>query len=261
MISYGYIKQATLAHMDCSEDEAQAMNLFSRFYIFANEAMQAICSGKPKYDYFTVEVVSEYAPLVQDGAIIRLATKDEIRLKDDNPDALSVIFLTDEEVINYNHSNNIYKVCDIISPTGYFISFANKQCYKYFYKIEHIEQIIRSSRFYERESAGKISTRSLAIVGNDFSYIGANKLKFYKPGTYMIPCKYFWYKFTSNLADEEEIDMPEDIALTIPLYVASICLQIDNPQKSAMKRSEFEMALARCTNTDFMSNNKIIGSW
>jgi len=61
-----------------------------------------------------------------------------------------------------------------------------------------------------------------------------------------------WFKFKSGIGDDEEIDMPNDILLTIPLYVASICLQIDHIQRSQVKRAEFEIALGRCTATDFL---------
>ena len=53
--------------------------LQERYHIFANEAMQAICSVKPKYDYFVVQAVSKYLPVINEGNnIFRLATEDEI---------------------------------------------------------------------------------------------------------------------------------------------------------------------------------------
>ena len=91
--------------------------------------------------------------------------------------------------------------------------------------------------------------------------MGKNQLKFYGTGEYLIPVKEFWFVFKSNMADNEEIDMPVDILLTIPLYIASICLQIDDMQRAQIKRTEFELALSRCTNTDFMDLNSIKQSW
>ena len=55
--------------------------------------------------------------------------------------------------------------------------------------------------------------------------------------------------------------MPADIVLCIPLYIASICLQIDNAQRAAIKRNEFELALSRCTSTDFMPVRRIKDLW
>ena len=76
--TYGYLREATMAHIDLDEAEVQAINLLERFHIVANEAMQAICASKPLYKYFEADVVKKYAPLVRDGAIIRVATKEEI---------------------------------------------------------------------------------------------------------------------------------------------------------------------------------------
>ena len=39
MYTYGYIREATMAHIDV-EQEAQAMKIQERYHIFANEAMQ-----------------------------------------------------------------------------------------------------------------------------------------------------------------------------------------------------------------------------
>ena len=82
-------------------------------------------------------------------------------------------------------------------------------------------------------------------------------VKFYKPGRYLIPAKFMWYRFDSGISDEAEIDMPSDIFLTIPLYIASVCYQIDNVQKAQLMRQEFELALARCTAGNFMALNKL----
>ena len=67
--------------------------------------------------------------------------------------------------------------------------------------------------------------------------------------------KYFNGQRLQVTASYESIDMPSDILLTIPLYIASVCLQIDNIQKAQLLRQEFEIALARCTSGDFMTLN------
>ena len=64
MFTYGYIREATMAHLDIDETEAEDMKLLSRFHIFANEAMQAICASKPMYQYIDVTVVEKFDPIV-----------------------------------------------------------------------------------------------------------------------------------------------------------------------------------------------------
>lgn len=52
MYTWGYLRNAILAKMDLSEDEANTQNLTSRFPYFANEALTQICSSvMPKYSF------------------------------------------------------------------------------------------------------------------------------------------------------------------------------------------------------------------
>jgi hypothetical protein len=113
------------------------------------------------------------------------------------------------------------------------------------------------SIFAENSSGAYAGSGVIYRMDDDFSYISKNKLKFYKPGRYLIPAKFMWYRFDSGISDGTEIDMPSDIFLTIPLYIASVCHQIDNIQKGQLMRQEFELALSRCTAGDFMPLNKL----
>lgn len=258
MFTYGYIREAAMAHMDISEEEAQDMHLFSRFHIFANEAMQAICASKPKYQYIEKTVVEEYAPLVIDeGGIIRLATEDEINWNVEEDGEPTFNMLDAESTKAYYNEKNIIKQFESISMTDTFIAFADKQAWKYTIKRPSPEELLS---FDESKPSYKLE-KDKAIVDSDFAYLGKNTLKFYKVGKYEIPAKFMWYRFQSDMSDSTELDMPSDILLTIPLYIAAVCLQIDNPQRAAIKRSEFEMALARCTATDFMTLNEIKSTW
>ena len=57
MYNWSYLKNAALAKLDISEEEANANNLLSRFPIYANEAMTQICSTikpKPEFAKFTI---------------------------------------------------------------------------------------------------------------------------------------------------------------------------------------------------------------
>lgn len=253
MFTYGYIREATMAHLDIDEEEAQAMNLLSRFHIYANEAMQAICAAKPMYQYIDITVVEKFAPLVMDGAIFRTATAEEINWDVDVLGQRPFTFANETQTKNYYHERNIYEQYEVVAMTDTFINFANKQAYKLSEVKPTPEQQLEAEAFGTSLPTGTI--KSLALVDNDFSYIGKNKIKFYKPGNYLIPAKFLWYRFDSGISDTAEIDMPSDILLTIPLYIASICLQIDNIQKSQLLRQQFELALARCTAGDFMSLN------
>lgn len=176
-----------MAHLDLDEAEANAMNLQSRFYIFANDAMMAACAGKPKFEYLEVTIVNKG---------------------------------------------------DIVTMPANFITFADKRA------------------FVTRD--GQETT---ARSGIDYQYGSANSLMFLKPGSYKIPMKTIWHFFQSNTGDSEVIDMPVDIALTLPIYIAAICLEMDNYEKANLKRAEFELALSRCTSTDFMPNNSVPSSW
>lgn len=254
MFTYGYLREATMAHLDLDETEAQDMNLLSRFHIYANEAMQAICASKPMYQYIDITVVDKFAPLVMDGAFFRPATKAEIDWDIDLLGPRPFNFASEAQTKNYYHEKSIYEVLETLSMSDTFINFANKLVYK----IQEIKPSV--SQILEAEAFGGILKpkfeKGAAEIDRDFSYIGKNKIKFYKAGRYMIPAKFMWYRFDSGIGDEEEIDMPSDILMTIPLYIASICLQIDNIQKAQILRQEFELALARCTAGDFMTLNK-----
>jgi hypothetical protein len=55
--------------------------------------------------------------------------------------------------------------------------------------------------------------------------------------------------------------MPIDIFLTIPLYVAAVCLEQDHQQKAAIKRAQFERALDNCTATNFLDLKSVTPSF
>ena len=259
MFTYGYIREATMAHLDIDEEEAQAMNLLSRFHIYANEAMQAICASKPKYQYIDITVVEKFAPLVMDGAFLIPGTEEQINWNTETQGTPDFVFANETQTKNYYHDLNIYEVGETVSMTDTFIVFANKQCYKITERKPTVLEILEAEAFGRTLKTVKIKTQ--ALIDHDFSYISKNQLKFYKPGEFLIPARYLWFRFDSGIGDDTEIDMPADILLTIPLYIASICLQIDNMQKSQILRQEFEMALARCTSGDFMTLNEIKPDW
>lgn len=263
--TYGYLREAVLAHLDIDEEEAQAMHLLERLHIFANEAMQAICSNKPMYQYIDITVVEDYAPLVMDGAFLRLATEEEINWDVEEQGLLPVAFASEDITKDYYHKLGIYKKLETLSMTENFIAFADKKCLKISEYKPTMEELMEAEAFeskaYELAKKKKCMIKEEAIPEYHFSYLGRNSIKFYKTGHYLIPAKYLWFRFDSGISDDTEIDMPADIFMCIPLYIAASCLQIDNMQKAQIKRSEFELALGRCTSTDFMPLNEFKYDW
>lgn len=260
MYTFGYLREAIQAHLDLNEEETQAMHLQERYHIFANEAMQAICGTKPKYKYFEVEAVTSYDPIIYLGDNkYRKATEAEINwecnitpdmteteinvLKPNFADALSTKL--------WYEGQNIYLLNTPVYMPDDFIAFANKQAWAF----------IRNNYFNPEEFVNSHNW-DVSIIkpeyikykadNNMFMYTGSNNLTFLVEGKYYIPYKAIWYRFISNIADSQEIDMPVDIFFCIPLYIAAQCLQIDHAQRALAKRSEFETALARVSNTDFL---------
>ena len=216
--------------------------------------MQAICGSKPQYKYVDVTVVEKFAPLVWDGAFLRLATEAEIKGE------VAATFATEEQTREYYHNINTYEKDEIMSMSDTFLSFAaNKQAYIEEKRKPTIPEILEAEAFHKELKEVIVKRDAKSKV--DFSYIGKNQIQFHTTGRFFIPARFLWFRFDSGIGDEVEIDMPADIFLTIPMYVASICFQIDNPQRAQIMRNEFELALARCINTDFMPLSKIPMSW
>ena len=60
MYTWGYIKNATLAKLDMSENDANRQGLIGRFSFYANEAITQISSTvKPKHTFFEVNVTED----------------------------------------------------------------------------------------------------------------------------------------------------------------------------------------------------------
>ena len=101
------------------------------------------------------------------------------------------------------------------------------------------------------------------IHDEDFEYVGYNELMFYDQGTYRISYNARWFTFTDMIDDDLELPIPNDILDAIPSYVASQCMKIDDEQRAAVLRNEFEVMLARMDDTNFKSNKtfRIGGDW
>lgn len=263
MLTYGYIRDSVQAHLDLTEQETQAMNLQSRYHIYANEAMQAICGTKPKYDYFKAKAVFTYDPIINEGDNkFRPATEDDINwsargLPEPN-------FADEVDTKKWYEGQNIYLLDTPVRMPDDFVAFANKQAWAFImpnsYKSElfvtnYYDYALKPRYDYAlKPRSAKLEPVKTKATKSMFSYTGSNTITFLKEGEYHIPYKAIWFKFKSGITDGVEIDMPIDILVTIPIYIAAQCLQMDHAQRAAAKRAEFELALSRVHNTDFLAN-------
>lgn len=246
MYTYGYIREATQAHIDLDEVETAAMNLQARYHIYANEAMQAICGVKPKYDYFKATAVPFYNKLIRLGNNeYRKATNEELNWEIHGLPEPS--FADEISTKLWYEGQNIYLMNTLVKAPDDFIAFADKQAWA-------ILSYVPSPEVFVGNWAPQQHSSQVPATNKMFKYGGNNTLIFTQAGEYLIPYKALWYRFKSGIGDSDELDIPVDILLTIPLYIAAQCLQVDHAQKALAKRAEFETALARCSNTDFLDN-------
>lgn len=225
--SYGYLKDAVKAHLDLEEEELGLMNINQRFHIFANEAIQHICHNKPKTTYFQFEVVAKFEPLLYDNGILRLATIEE--------QTAGVSLATLDELAVWYNNKGIYQVGQVITMPDDFISFAVKKAFLW---------------------AGSIANK-IAANKSHFIYLSNTEIVPYYVATYLIPYQATWTNFAQDTSDNFRAPMPSDLLLTIPIYVASVCLQQRNLAMASAKRQEFEIALSRCKSTSFLENKDI----
>lgn len=253
MYTFGYLREAIQAHIDLDEQETQAMRLQERYHIFANEAMQAICAIKPKYEYFKCEAVTEYEPIINLGNnVFRKATEAEINWVSQVPAMTEPNFADETDTKLWYEGQNIYLLNSPIKMPDEFIAFAEKQAWAFIHNNRFDSEL-----FIKGYSSNLPEVSRVRATSDQFMYSSRNTLTFLEEGEYWIPYKAIWYYFKSNMDNDEVIDMPVDIFLTIPMYVASLCLQIDHAQRASGKRVEFETALARCTTTDFLELKQI----
>ena len=255
MLTYGYIREATQAHLDLDESEIQAMNLQARYHIFANEAMQAICAVKPKYEYFKVKIVEEYLPIINLGDnVFRAATEEELEwvargLSEPN-------FADATDMTKWYEAQHTYLMGAQVGMPEDFIAFANKQAWAFV-----INTTFNSEVFVNSELVPNQTPTRIPATKNMFMYTGSNSLTFLQEGEFWVPYKGIWYRFLSSTADTTVINVPVDVLSTIPMYIASQCLQMDHARKASAKRAEFELALARVSSSDFLISKYITPSF
>lgn len=235
--SYGYLKNAVKAHLDLEEDELEVMNINQRFHIFANEAIQQICHSKPKYSYFQFTAVSEFTPLVYRNGVLQVATTTEIEWKANG--LTEPTFATEEKMISWYNEQAIYLAGQVITMPNDFIAFAAKKAFVW----------------------TDFITNKQAATKQHIMYLSDNEFIVHYAANYQIPYKGTWITFNQNDKENLIVPMPADLALTIPVYVASVCLQQRNLTMAQAKRSEFELALSRCKSTNLLENMSINASF
>lgn len=98
---------------------------------------------------------------------------------------------------------------------------------------------------------------------DDFEYKGYNQLQFFTEGTYTISYNARWFTFTKDTNENIPLDIPDDILECIPSYIASQCYKIDDENKAAIYRNEFEILFARIDDRHYKSSDTITirGDW
>lgn len=102
MYTWGYIKDASLAKLDLTQEEANVMGLLNRFPFYANEVITQISSSvKPKREYWELSVSD-----TQVGTVLKLN------------DAAFISFTDDISVLNID---GIEEEChdDVLEYVGY----------------------------------------------------------------------------------------------------------------------------------------------
>jgi len=230
--TYGYLKEAVRAHLDLEEDELEVMNINQRFHIFANEAIQAICDTRPKYRYFEFEAVAEFTPLVYDDGTLRVATAAEIL-------ANTMTFATADELAAYYNALNIYLIGQVINVPEDFLSFAAKKSFLWTTYI----------------------TSRVVATKEHITYLSTTELIVNYAANYQIPYRASWMSFAQDYDDNDNIAMPDDLALTIPIYVASVMLEQRNLNMANAKRQAFEIAVRRTKSTSLLENLSVTSSF
>jgi hypothetical protein len=241
--TWGYIKENTLSKLNLDEEEANQQGFLSRFPYQANEAMTQACSIKPKSKNFKVEVFNrqdKWHDLLREFGLTHCTEPLD---EDDSEYEKKQAF--------FKKWNSLYFVDEpIVIEDDEFISFSDDVAYYKPPAIIVAGQIVNTPCFEEASD-------------DILQYSGYNEIVCKKVGTYIIPYNARWFFFTKDLQNNVVIPAPIDILDCLPSYMASQCLKIDDEQKSAIFRNEYEMFLARIDDTDFKSQKTfhIRGNW
>ena len=239
MITWGYIKQATLAKMDLSVDAAVDQGLIEKMPFYANEALTEITSAiKAKRAYADFKVADRDAVL---KCIAQTYGQDAMYFVLDHSCDLSTATEAQRNALKV-YEQYVY-VGDTIKMPDDFVAWSDDTNWK-----------------VTKDCSGRDTLEQLKDT--EFAQRG-NKLIFMKPCICKIAYFAKWFFFTPTTQDDTELDIPDDILVCLPSYIASQLFKIDDEQKSSIYRNEYEMALARINENDY-ATNKVInngGDW
>lgn len=240
MLTWGYIKEATLAKMDLTVDAAIDQGLMNKIPYYANEALTEITSAikaNKKYAEFKVHN-KEY---VKNYLKEKYGFNNVNFLDDGTPDYK----LTSYELEAKETFNQYVYTGDTVKMPEDFVSWSNDI----------------NLQLYNSDWVS-IGDRAYLQRGN-YIIFNENCFEYNQPVIVRIAYNARWFLFSSTTDDTEELDIPDDILLCLPSYIASQLFKIDDEQKSTIYRNEYEMALARINENDY-STNKVFdgrGDW
>lgn len=238
MFTYGYIKEAILSKMDLGESDALEQDLMDAILYNLNECLSQIASTiKPHFSCIQVTVFKDEIPIPEDLLPPTDEEKSEtVKEKTEREKKLGE-YLKDKELVG-----NVRRM-----PKD-FIAFSGKSMMQ-----NEIGCTVEGKRIYSQPHE----------VHDEVAFVGNDKLIFAHPGKYTITYDANWPFFTDTLPDTEEVDIPADIIICLPSYVASQLWKRDDERKAAIYRNEFEIAFSRINNSDYRGNTTfgIEGGW
>lgn len=228
MYTYGYIKNAILTKLNLTEKEALEQNLLDTFIYNINECLSQIASTiKPNFATKQITVYEKEIPIPKEMLLLETDPL-EIRLKKEG--ALK-LYLEDKTIVG-----KLYEM-----PKD-FIAFSGVP-------------------MFEEEKCGcYLSPRE---VHDEVAHIDRKQIMFMKPGIYQITYDGWWPTFDDKMQDGDELDIPADVVICIPSYVASQVWKIDDERKANIFRNEFEIFFSRINNSDYrgVTTFGVRGGW
>lgn len=246
--TWGYIKENALAKLNLTEEEANQQNFLSNFPYYANEAMTQICSSiMPHEEFLIVKVWKKHDAWKY--------YTHEFGVYCDCPEHKEMTPMPGDDM---------YEKKKAFWEKWHTLSFVDEP-------IEFPEDFISFSDDVAEYKAPPLYVQGILVdvpkfkeVGDEvIEYYGYNQVLCHCDGEYRIPYHARWFFFTKDLADADKITAPADVCDAIPSYIVSQCLKIDDEQKAAIFRNEYEIFLARIDNTSFRSQRTlhIGGGW
>ena len=228
MYTYGYIKNAILTKLNLTEKEALEQKLIDTFIYNINECLSQIASTiKPNFATKVVTVYKDEIPIPSNLLPVE-GESVEARLKKEED---LKTYLEDKAVVG-----KIYTMPeDFIAFSG-VSRFEEEKCGFYLPSTEVHDEVIHMDR---------------------------KGVVFLKPGIYQITYDGWWPTFRDKMDDGELLDIPEDVVICIPSYVASQVWKIDDERKANIFRNEFEIFFSRINNSDYRGVNTfgVRGGW